>query len=37
MRRKLIPYVALLVGVVGVGFGSGCSDQQLAVTNPNSG
>ena len=33
MRRKLIPYVALLAAF---GVGS-CTDQQLAVTNPNSG
>jgi hypothetical protein len=33
MRRKLIPFVALIAAV---GTGS-CSDQQLAVTNPNSG
>jgi hypothetical protein len=33
MRRKLIPFVALIAA-----FGTGsCSDQQLAVTNPNSG
>jgi len=36
MRRKLIPYVALLPLLLGAGLGS-CSDSQLAVTNPNSG